>query len=40
MKKIKVAVLFGGLVIKEGANEYVFMPCTEENYTEDSSRIF
>ena len=26
----------GGLVIKEGANEYVFMPCTEENYTEDS----
>ena len=24
----------GGLVIKEGANEYVFMPCTEENYTE------
>ena len=26
----------GGLVIKEGANEYVFIPCTEENYTEDS----
>ena len=26
----------GGLVITEGANEYVFMPCTEENYTEDS----
>ena len=26
----------GGLVIKEGANEYVFMPCTEENYTEGS----
>ena len=25
----------GGLVIKEGANEYVFMPCTEENYTEE-----
>ena len=25
----------GGLVIKEGANEYVFMPCTS-NYTEDS----
>ncbi len=26
----------GGLVIKEEANEYVFMPCTEENYTENS----
>ena len=26
----------GGLVIKEGANEYVFMPCTEENYTEEA----
>ena len=26
----------GGLVITEGTNEYVFMPCTEENYTEDS----
>ena len=26
----------GGLVIKEGANEYVFIPCTEENYTEYS----
>lgn len=26
----------GGLVIKEGVNEYVFIPCTEENYTEDS----
>ena len=26
----------GGLVIKEGANEYVFIPCTEENYTEGS----
>lgn len=26
----------GGLVIKEGTNEYVFMPCTEENYTEGS----
>ena len=25
----------GGLVIKEGANEYVFIPCTEENYTEE-----
>lgn len=25
----------GGLVLKEGANEYVFMPCTEENYTEE-----
>ena len=26
----------GGLVIKEGANEYVFMPCTEDNYTEEA----
>ena len=26
----------GGLVIKEGANEYVFIPCTEENYTEEA----
>ena len=25
----------GGLVIKEGANEYVFIPCTEENCTEE-----
>ena len=25
----------GGLVIKEGANEYVFIPCTEDNYTEE-----
>ena len=25
----------GGIVIKEGSNEYVFIPCTEENYTEE-----
>ena len=35
---IKTAVDTGKIkaVLKEGANEYVFMPCTEENYTEDS----
>ena len=26
----------GGLVIKDGANEFVWIPCAEENYTEDS----